>query len=384
MNQPKVKTKVKQETPEISWSPQQTEALSKVKAWLEDKKSPQIFRLFGYAGTGKTTLAKQFIGEKGEVMFAAFTGKAAQVLRNKGCVGATTIHSLIYTAHRDPITGIVTFRRNYDSALCNAKLLIVDEVSMVGEEIAKDLLSFGKPILVLGDPAQLPPVKGTGFFINEKPDFLLTEVHRQAAENPIIRLSMDVREGKELTYHKTETGGVTLATRSGMKVSEVNALAAEADQILCGLNRTRTNLNNLIRQHLGRKDQFPEVGDRLVCLRNDYPKGLFNGSLWETIKVTRSNDRVDMHIKALDTDGVFVDVSVLNEFFLGKEQGIDWRRLRGTQQFTYGYALTVHKAQGSQWDNVLLFDESFIFGEDEAKHLYTGVTRAAINLTVVR
>lgn len=367
---------------EQTWSPQQQEAIDKVSAWLADKNRPQIFRLFGYAGTGKTTLAKHLAkGVEGTVLFACFTGKAAQVLRNKGCDGATTIHSLIYKAHIDYATGGVTFSKNYDSPLCEAKCLVVDEVSMVGEDLAKDLLSFKVPVLVLGDPAQLPPVKGAGFFIDAPPDVLLTEIHRQAAENPIIQASMEVRTGKwEAETYVTEEGGIVVHNRHEVDILE---LCLSHDQVLCGLNATRIAINTRIRRAMGRTNNKPVIGDRLVCLRNDAEKGLFNGSLWEVTKADVGIDRSSLRIKSLDEERPEVDVEVLNQFWNGTEKKLHWKAFRGTQQFTYGYVLTVHKAQGSQWDNVLLIDESYVFVEDARKHIYTGITRAARNLTVV-
>jgi exodeoxyribonuclease-5 len=140
----------------MSWSPQQERAISDVRAWLADPKGKQVFRLFGYAGTGKTTLAKELAQSvRGDVLFATFTGKASLVLRQKGCEDASTIHSLIYKVDVNERTGEATFSLNPDSDLASAALLIVDEVSMVGEELANDLLTFNKRILVLGDPAQL-------------------------------------------------------------------------------------------------------------------------------------------------------------------------------------------------------------------------------------
>jgi exodeoxyribonuclease-5 len=149
----------------------QMRASGRVKAWLKDKSAPQVFRLFGYAGTGKTTLAKELASTvNGDVLYATFTGKASLVLRKKGCEGASTIHSLIYKVDQNERTGEATFRLNEDSDLRDAALLIVDEVSMVGADLAADLLSFNKRILVLGDPAQLPPVNDEGYFINAAPD----------------------------------------------------------------------------------------------------------------------------------------------------------------------------------------------------------------------
>jgi exodeoxyribonuclease V len=181
----------------MTWSDQQEQALKSVKDWMSDNDS-QVFRLFGYAGTGKTTLAKEIASlAKGNVMFGAFTGKASLVMRRKGCKGASTIHSMIYTLE-DESFGQPKFVLNGDSDVKDAKLVVIDECSMIDEALAKDLLSFGTKILVLGDPAQLPPVKGAGFFTEAQPDFMLTEVHRQAKENPIIALSMRIREGEPL------------------------------------------------------------------------------------------------------------------------------------------------------------------------------------------
>lgn len=200
----------------MSWSPQQELAIRSVRSWLKDPSGKQVFRLFGYAGTGKTTLAQELAKSvRGRVLYATFTGKASLVLQSKGCEDASTIHSLIYKAEVDDRTGEADFILNDNSNLRGAGLLIVDEVSMVGEELANDLLSFNTRILVLGDPAQLPPVKDEGFFINASPDVMLTEVHRQAAENPIIRMSMDIREGKRLkpgTY-----GGMNAVQRIEIK-----------------------------------------------------------------------------------------------------------------------------------------------------------------------
>src|ERR1700752_3479883 len=181
------------------FTPHQDAALTAASDWFKAARgSASIFRLFGYAGTGKTTLAKHLAeGVDGKVLFAAFTGKAACVMRSKGCQGATTIHSLIYRA-RDSGQETPTFELWDEAPASKAKLIIIDECSMVDAELARDLMSFGVPLLVLGDPAQLPPIQGGGFFTEAEPDAMLTEVHRQAQDNPIIRLSMDIRAGRSL------------------------------------------------------------------------------------------------------------------------------------------------------------------------------------------
>lgn len=370
----------------MSWSPQQEKAIRAVEAWLRDPKAPQVFRLFGFAGSGKTTLAKHLAaGVKGAVHYACFTGKAALVLRKKGCVGASTIHGLIYKAEQDEVAGEYTFKLNPDSSAAYASLLVVDEVSMVGEELARDLLSYRCKVLVLGDPAQLPPVKGEGYFINATPDFMLTEVHRQAQDNPIIRMSMDVREGRGLKPGMY--GDSRVIQRASISKDEMRERVMEADQLLCGLNRTRQTFNQRIRDLKGLSAMagpMPTIGDRLVCLRNNREKNLFNGGLWETMSTSARGKVVGLRAKSLDEEMPPVDIVVPVEFFTGQDKDLDWRYRRDFDEFTYGWALTVHKSQGSQWDNVLVFDESRTFREDAAKHLYTAITRAAERVVVIQ
>src|SRR6516165_8248612 len=214
------------------FTPHQNEALKSVADWLKSKpgtnSAPQVFRLFGYAGTGKTTLARHIADEAdGEVKFAAFTGKAASVMRGKGCRGASTIHSLIYRA-RESGEEVPSFDLWDEAPASKAQLIIIDECSMVDAELGRDLLSFGAPILVLGDPAQLPPIQSGGFFTAANPDAMLTEVHRQAQDDPIVRLSMDVRAGKRLI---PGAYGLTQVVRRAELDPE---RVLNADQILVG------------------------------------------------------------------------------------------------------------------------------------------------------
>jgi len=201
-----------------------------------------IFRLFGYAGTGKTTLVKHLAeGVDGKVLFAAFTGKAACVMRSKGCYSASTIHSLIYKA-RESGEEMPSFELWNDAPASKAKLIIIDECSMVDAELARVLMSFGVPLLVLGDPAQLPPIQGGGFFTDAEPDAMLTEVHRQARDNPIIRLSMDIRAGNPLA--EGQYGDTQVVRRAELDPKRVLG----ADQVLVGRNVTRkayTGINGL-------------------------------------------------------------------------------------------------------------------------------------------
>ncbi|MBO6538563.1 MAG: ATP-dependent RecD-like DNA helicase [Rhizobiaceae bacterium] len=370
---------------------QQDAALKAVSRWLKDGQ-PQIFRLFGYAGTGKTTLARYFAEHvDGSVQFAAFTGKAAQVLRAKGAVNARTIHSLIYRPRgeeqvEDETTGkktmSPTFSLNRQSPIAKAALVIVDECSMVDEALGRDLLSFGTPILVLGDPAQLPPISGGGFFTEHEPDHLLTEIHRQARDNPIIRLAMDVREGRE--FMRGDYGTAQVIGRDDVN----QELVLEADQVLVGTNKTRRRYNQRLRTLKGFEALYPQAGDKLVCLRNDPNKGLLNGSLWKVM--TSSKETVKSGINLLvspeedDPDRGVAKIKLLKAAFEDPEADIPWQLKKRFDDFDYGYALTVHKAQGSQWNNVVLFDESYAFRDTRQRWLYTAITRAAERLTIVR
>jgi len=388
----------------MKWSPQQNEALSKVAEWhqkcmaelrQENRLSQPIFRIFGYAGTGKTTLARHFADQiDGKTTYSAFTGKAAMVMHKSGCEGATTIHNLIYDVKQNPKTGAVSFEWDADGPVRDAHLNIIDECSMVDADLGGDFLAYNRPILVLGDPAQLPPVKtrreeadgtGAGYFTEAEPDVMLTEIHRQAKDNPIIYLATQIREGGSIEHGRYGDCWVT----DKKKVTSRDVI--QADQVLVGTNKTRGQYNARIRQLLGRVNLFPEPDDRLVCLKNNRSTGIFNGGLFEVVNVhpkrasLESKNRMGMTVRSLDTEGMnALDVECRLECWTGGLFDVDWRDKKGADEFDYGYALTVHKSQGSQWDHVVLYDQSFAFRDDWRKWLYTGITRAAKSITIAR
>jgi exodeoxyribonuclease-5 len=407
----------------MEWSPQQDAALKDVARWLDDS-DQQVYRLFGYAGTGKTTLAKHFAeGIDGSTLFGAFTGKAALVLRQKGCPGATTIHSLIYHARdksglvlkelesqylklvedlrqegmKEPeinshkqikkILNLITSERNslaqpafslnLDSEVKYADLVIIDECSMINEGMGEDLLYFGTKVLVLGDPFQLPPVMGGGFFTKDHdPDFMLTEIHRQAIDNPIIHMATEVRENQRLNLGNY--GDSRVLSREQV----VEEDAASAQQILAGRNKTRIGINHRIRGMKGITDPLPIQGDKLVCLRNNHELGLLNGGIWQVQDVGAiDEDKMFLEVKG---DEHTIGVEAHTHYFLGREVDLAWWERKTAEEFDFGYALTVHKAQGSQWDEVLLMNEADCFRKERWRWLYTGITRAANKVTVVQ
>lgn len=363
------------------WTEQQSRALKAVEEWYASKPRKQVFRVFGYAGVGKTSLAKHFAGSiKGTVLYAAYTGKAALMMRNNGCTNATTIHSLIYKAEDDADDGSVSFRINMASPLKKAALLVIDECSMVDASLAEDILAFGVPVLVLGDPAQLPPVSGSGYFTNAEPDVMLTEIHRQAKDNPIVHLATIVREGGSLTIGRYGDSIVS---------SEIESTDPfmQYDQVIVGRNDTRTGINGMIRGMLGYTDSIPVHGDRVICLKNEKRIGILNGEMFKVLAVEPNGNPKSYYNKYriidLDTEQKKLTVKIHNGFFDGTGAP-DWRYRKGTQEFDYGYAITAHKSQGSQWNDVLILDESWCFREDARRWLYTAITRAQNKILVYK
>lgn len=391
-----------------NWSPQQADALTRVGHWLHDPNGPQVFRLFGYAGTGKTTLAQHLAQHTRAPLFAAYTGKAASVLRNKGCPGATTLHSLLYSVTErsrttlndldaklqamppdDPAWPELNaeyqaerdrckrpwFYVNPDSVVRAADLVVVDEVSMVDKRIGADLESFKKKILVLGDPAQLPPIQGGGYFTNATPDILLTEIHRQAAENPVLRWATMARQGEVIPYGMA--GDSRKVARS--RVTD-EWLSAGAGQILCGKNDTRRDLNTRIRRVLGRTSTYPLRKDTLVALQNDHRIGILNGTVcMAACDADVEGDKIFLDIMYERIHMRDLTASALP--FQGKEATFE----RGVLSFDFGYALTVHKAQGSQWPVVTIYDDGFGKRDPDVRRrwLYTAITRAEHTLHIV-
>ena len=398
------------------WSPQQAGAIDQVRSWLESDApdNPQVFHLFGYAGTGKTTLAQHLVEEvSGPVLFGAFTGKAALVLQSKGCHGAMTIHQMIYlpreksaerlarlqqevNAEEDPdrrreLAAEVAeekenlrrpaFTRNLDSPVRGASLVVLDEVSMVGETIARDLLDYGTRVLALGDPAQLPPVKDAGFFTNVEPEVMLTEIHRQAEGSPIIDLATRVRSGEGIPLG--DYGGCSVIPKGTLSVQEL----AAHDQIIVGRNKTRTAINAQIRREVkGFTSHLPVSGDKLVCLRNNRMSGLLNGSQWIVDDVEElDEDRIQLWIHSADAEDPYTfDVTAFRHYFEDRAGDIPFYEMREAEHFDFGYAITCHKSQGSQWGNIAIVNESGCFREQASKWLYTAITRAAERLTLIQ
>ena len=347
-------------------------------------KRKQVFRLFGSAGVGKTTIAVK-AKELGNVAYMCLSGKAALVMRSKGCDGASTIHSRIYFLDKE-VEGKPQWKLNR-AALTGVDLVVMDEVGMVDPQLGEDVLSFGKPVLVLGDGQQLPPPKeAPSFFLASGADFTMREVLRQAKDSPIIELAYQVLETGTVRPGRYGDCEVVVGARAGY----IEQKMREAEQILCGKNVTRADCNFDMRRWLNLQGEFaqeaPMVGDRLICLKNNHKKMILNGEQFLVESISDSyvgNDVCSFVAKSTDMETLPATYDVPIEFFKGTEKTLPRYTVANFDQFTYAYVLTTHKAQGSQWDNVLVLDESRAFREFKKNHLYTAITRAVKKVTVI-
>ena len=350
----------------MNLSPMQVEAFDKIMKWFKDPKQKR-FVLAGYAGTGKSTLARHLadvIGA-GNIYYAAYTGKAVNVLREKGCQNVNTIHGYTYELSHSDHNQKPVFVRVMNGILKHAPLVILDEYSMLPRKIVEDLEASCGKILYLGDPFQLPPVNGD---CPLNPDFFLTEIHRQALDSPIIRYATMVREGKSFGGFVDE--GSFVYTHSKNIPSET---FFEVEQIIVGTNKTRHKTNDWFREKIYGEDKtlYPIAGEKMICLLNNHELGIFNGMIekssgaWDIKK-----DSFKMHFGALQ------NLKVWDGDIKGKENYVFSRDNR-LERFGYAYAITAHKSQGSEFKSVLIKNEPTGSTEElRRRWMYTAVTRA--------
>ncbi len=383
----------------------QAEALKQIGAWYRSKPTPYL-TLGGYAGTGKTTLIaylRQALRQhdpEARVAFCAYTGKATRVLqerlreqkvpRRKDSV--STIHSLIYTTE-DTGGGSPKWVRKES---LERDFIIVDEASMVDETIWRDLLSFSLPVLAVGDHGQLPPV-GSAFNLMKDPQIKLERIFRQAEDSPVIEVATLARTTGVLPVREYGAGVRKLdraQPETGLIVQELLESWRSDLLVLCGYNQTRIKLNQAIRSFRDLLSPEPQSGDQVACLRNNRPRKIYNGMIGRIVRCVPASVDQDpdrrWYEAEIELDGEDYNYSgyILREQFGALEAAKDVPLSPDGERgdlWDFGYALTVHKAQGSQARAVLLFEERFARSseEDWRRWLYTAVTRAQEGLTVI-
>jgi len=329
------------------------------------KGSRPLFRLGGYAGTGKTTVAKHIAEGLDQGMFCAFTGKAAYRLKEKGLANTATIHRTIYDYDQQR-------EKFIKKDEVEGKWFLIDEGSMISCDLWADVQSFGLPVVMLGDPGQLEPIGNDPRLMHE-PDIVLEQIHRQAEGNGIIQFATDIRLDQYLKWKTYDDVEVTYGHTPTYKDLKW------ADIVICGRNGTRLKLNRIIRHQRGMNGLI-DKGEKIICLRNNIELGIFNGQILTVEKILESK-KYTTKVKCVADDGETLYLPVLNKQFGCKP--INIKSLgHDSRQFAiadYGYAITCHKSQGSEWDKVLVIDEQCPLW-DAKRWRYTAITRAAKEL----
>ena len=377
------------------------------------KRKERYTVISGYAGTGKSTLVKFIvaalpnINPDEDVIYTSFTGKATQVLQKKGNKNVSTLHKLLFESIPKPDGTF--FRKPVE--FIPYKIVIVDECSMVPKELLQRLIKYNVHIICLGDPGQLPPInKNEDNHLLDNPHIFLDEIMRQKAESEIINLTMDIRAGKPLTHYQGKEVQVL------NKDELTTGMLLWADQIICAKNETRIALNNQIRDLLGRSGG-PQDGDKVICLKNNWDIYSVNDNPLVNGTIGYLKDSFSTYInlpRQITSDGQPKKLDILTANFISDTEedygilnmdkqlittgvpGLDWKTSykmgrnwrfqdKIPDQFTYGYAITGWKAQGSEWDNVLVIEEGFPFEKEEHKQwLYTACTRASKKLVIIK
>ena len=415
---------------EIELSDDQQKCYKQIMDWITAFKHPEesvqrqdLLTMGGFAGTGKTTLIGKIRSDlkNYKIAFCAYTGKAASVLRSKlkmfnGCIKVGdycgTIHSLIYAPNIDPQTKeIIGWMKNESLSY---DLIICDEASMIGEEIFTDLSSFGIPILAIGDHGQLPPID-PGMNLMDQPDIKLEKIHRHAENSPIIKLSILAREDGFIPHGKYSECIAKVHPNSSYIAKFIDSCSDFSESaILCGFNKTRIALNSKIRARYNYKGLYPNIGERIICLKNNKDAKacpIYNGVIGTLKSLTRYykylrvqiaiDGEVDHYRGKISPNSFNNEKPDNGEYIEGEEeedfnkqvrfiQNNNYQRSRQMRRtyldlFDFGYCLTVHKSQGSEWPRVMVVEQpcQYWSGHLWNKWLYTAVTRAKSELLIV-
>ena len=415
----------------IMLSKDQLNAKNTILDWVQTNNRSLYITLGGYAGTGKSSLIAEIrksIPKRWKVAFCAFTGKAAGVMKDKLlAVNAIndndyigTMHSLMYMVREDPETKLKVFEKK---SFIDYDLIVVDEASMVNQDLFIDLRSYHIPMLFVGDHGQLPPISSDDFNLMSEPMIRLEEVHRFGENSALLDLSIMARNGESIPFKQFDEKVAKVKETDPMVNDFIhNHLGDFSNGVcLCGTNNTRVDVNQLIRYNSGIiddiGDKIPRTDDRVVCLKNNRSliDPIYNGQLGTITSIANVDKLDDVYSMGILMDEGFGYKGFVNRDNFGKmkyaSDGKEYitvkelmqlksyltiaekKMMRGKvgkkklyfDSFDFGYCLTVHKAQGSEWGNVLLFEEISGYWDDEYKRkwLYTAITRSNDRLLII-
>lgn len=379
----------------IVYNSGQKELISRLKKWYKDLPSP-YFSFSGPAGSGKTFVIKGLINElklhKNEVACAAYVGKAVLVLQRHNLM-ASTIHSLIYTPvveRYEKPNGKIGYNFKFilkDKLDERIKLIVIDEATMVNDDMADDILSFGIPTIFVGDKNQLPPIFGESRIMNN-PDYTLTQLMRQAEDDPIVMLAHQALHG--IPIFQGNYGTSRVIDKHPVDYS----LLKNYDIILCATNATRDKMNFAIRDEiLGYPSIIPRLGEKIICRKNNWDRSIGKG-IYLTNGLIGFID--DIYEEGFTNSCMYIDFrpDFMNEAFENISLDLEFLQMSYEQKrhigmggrnnrFEFGYCITTHLSQGSEFDDVLFIDEGFCDEELSRKLRYTAITRAKRSITIV-
>ena len=387
---------------------------------VSDNGKGYIF-ISGQAGVGKSEIQKFILShfKPKEFVLAAYTAKAARVMEEKSGFKASTIHKLMYVPIYDDDGDIVDWYYDKYKLKDNKdlKFVLIDECSMMTQRQMNDLKTSGKKIIVFGDYYQLPPINTPQIFTKQNADIILSKIHRQAESNPIIQHLSNLRKNIDIPYGNIDNKLIKVNNLAELFNGDIKKFL-DYDQIICGTNATRNQLNKTIRDIMGIKSPLPVKGEKLICLKNNIKVDLANGDqfiamedatdyddyqglfrLHTDINDKQNKNKKNKRKKFNNSFTLISDIydnterkriSWYEQLQLRKEgvwQQLDDKPLIYRQNFVesdFSYAISCHKAQGSEWKNILIIDESSIFSNFKYRWLYTAVSRCRESATIVK
>lgn len=346
--------------PAIQLDPGQKSALDEIVYWvIHPNPTDRILTVGGLAGSGKSTILNYLQAYLRQILlphaFTSITGKAVLTLKSKGIYSARTVHSLLYHVDEDAKRdGHLKFIKNH---WVHEYVIIVDEGQTLPEKSISDFMSFPHVrVILVGDHGQLEPIGGSSDFM-KNPRIRLEEVHRQALTSDILKVAHSIRQGKMPTFG--ESRDVKIAPKALFEKELENP---DLGQVIVGFNKTRHKVNEKIRKIRKFSGKYPQVGELVISLTNNEYLGIYNGQIFEVLE-SEPFLKDEILRMELESDGQRYSVKALAEQFGTNKLDYSFGQkyyLRGISNvcfLDYSYAISCHKALGSQWDRGAILEE---------------------------